>query len=229
MPRKFTRDFTARKIGLAIDVVGAYGRGVVRGIMAYAKPRNWVITVEPRWSFEDAPDVKDWDVDGVITQVHSKDFQRRVLARRITATNVSNFIAEVKLPTVIPDDAAVGAMAADYFRGRGFLEFGFCGPWDHGFSIVRIGFEAARLLDDLLDGAPRPATPITIAPSGVVTRQSTDVTAVSDPDVLAALNFIREHADQPLRVEDVLEQVPLGRRTLERRFRVAMGRSILSE
>ena len=43
------------------------------------------------------------------------------------------------------------------------------------------------------------------------------------------MNFIREHADQPLRVEDVLEQVPLGRRTLERRFRVAMGRSILSE
>jgi LacI family transcriptional regulator len=291
--------------------------------MAYAKPRNWVITVEPRWSFEDAPDVKDWDVDGVITQVHSREFQRRVLARRITATNVSNFIGEVdvKLPTVIPDDAAVGAMAADYFRGRGFLEFGFCGPWDHGFSILRlggfkkrvaelggrlhvcdaritdivkwaarlpkpiavlgcndqwahqllndcrragievpnqlailgvdnddlinalvvpslssielpterIGFEAARLLDDLLDGAPRPTTPITIAPSGVVTRQSTDVTAVSDPDVLAALNFIREHADQLLRVEDVLEQVPLGRRTLERRFRVAMGRSILSE
>src|SRR6266403_856143 len=99
--RTFNRDVKSRRIGLAIDVVGAYGRGVVRGIMAYAKPRNWVITVEPRWSFEDTPDVKDWDVDGVITQVHSKEFQRRVMRRRISATNVSNFIADVRLPTVI--------------------------------------------------------------------------------------------------------------------------------
>lgn len=323
MPRSFRRTFTARKIGLAIDVVGAYGRGVVRGVMAYAKPRNWVITVEPRWSFEDAPDVKQWDVEGVITQVYSRDFQRRVLARGVTATNVSNFIADkVRLPTVIPDDRAVGLLAADYFRGRGFRQFGFCGPLDHGFSVLRlegfragvdriggelhvcdpraqemvkwarslphpvavlgcndqwahqllndcrragidvpaqlailgvdnddlinalvapslssidlpterIGFEAARLLDRLLDGrnAP-PADPIVFPPGGVVTRQSTDVSAISDPDVVAASKFIREHADQPIRVEDVLDGVPLGRRTLERRFRQAMGRSILSE
>jgi hypothetical protein len=52
MARAFERPFTPRKIGLTIDVVGAYGRGVVRGIMAYAKPRNWIIAVEPRWSFE---------------------------------------------------------------------------------------------------------------------------------------------------------------------------------
>ena len=322
MARAFERPFTPRKIGLTIDVVGAYGRGVVRGIMAYAKPRNWIIAVEPRWSFEDVPDVKEWDVEGVITQVYSKEFQRRVLARRITATNVSNFIPdEIKLPTVIPDDRAVGALGADYFRGRGFEHFGFCGPLDHGFSVLRlagytervkqiggelhvcdsrtqdmvkwarslpkpaavlgcndqwahqllndcrragievpgqvailgvdnddlinalvvpslssielpterIGFEAARLLDELLAGARAPAAPVMIAPNGVVTRQSTDVSAITDEDVTAALRFIREHADQPVRVEDVLEAVPLGRRTLERRFRSAMGRSILSE
>src|SRR5439155_6493209 len=93
----------------------------------------------------------------------------------------------------------------------------------------RIGFEAARMLDELLDGSPPPKQPMLLAPIGVVTRQSTNVSAVTDADVVAALKFIREHAHEPIRVEDVLDAVPLGRRTLERRFRQTMGRSVLSE
>jgi LacI family transcriptional regulator len=91
----------------------------------------------------------------------------------------------------------------------------------------RIGHEAAQLLDRLMSGSPTPppAAEILIPPAGVVTRQSTDTLAVEDPDVRAALRFIRENACDGIRVDDVLREVPIARSLLERRFRRAIGRS----
>jgi LacI family transcriptional regulator len=91
-------------------------------------------------------------------------------------------------------------------------------------AAERVGFEAARFLADLLEGRSVPMH-TAIAPINVVTRQSTDVQAIEDADVAAAVQFIREHAAEPVTVEDVLERVPVGRRTLEQRFRKALGRS----
>jgi LacI family transcriptional regulator len=88
---------------------------------------------------------------------------------------------------------------------------------------VRIGYEAAALLDRLLAGEKPPADPVLIPPTGVATRRSTEVLAIDDRDVVAAVRFIREHAHRPLRVADVLRQVSVGRRTLEVRFHKALG------
>ena len=63
----------------------------------------------------------------------------------------------------------------------------------------------------------------------VVARQSTDVVAVEDQEVAAALRFIRQNADGPIGVNDVVAQVALSRRTLEIRFEHSLGRSIRSE
>ena len=57
-----------------------------------------------------------------------------------------------------------------------------------------MGCEAAALLDTGRWPEPPPSEPVLIEPLGMVERQSTDVTAVSDADVAAALHFIREHA-----------------------------------
>jgi LacI family transcriptional regulator len=89
----------------------------------------------------------------------------------------------------------------------------------------RIGYEAAALLDRLMDGERPPAAPWRIEPLGVTTRQSTDVLAIDDPQVAAAVRFIREHACQGTTVAEVLRQVPLSRTMLERRFRKYLGRS----
>ena len=58
--------------------------------MAFARTVNWRITIEPRWSFEEVPAVDTWDVEGVVTQVYSKEFEQRVRRQSISATNVSN-------------------------------------------------------------------------------------------------------------------------------------------
>jgi LacI family transcriptional regulator len=63
----------------------------------------------------------------------------------------------------------------------------------------------------------------------VVTRQSSDLIAVEEPEVAAALRFIAEHAHEPIRVHDVVRAVPVARRTLEARFRARLGRSLLDE
>ena len=87
------------------------------------------------------------------------------------------------------------------------------------------GYEAAALLDRLLDGKAPPGEPIVVEPLGVVHRQSTDVIAVGDADVAAAIQFIRDHACDGISVNDILERVLTSRSTLERRFNRLLGRS----
>ena len=89
----------------------------------------------------------------------------------------------------------------------------------------RVGFEAAALLDRLLNGKAPPSRPLLIPPSGVVTRQSTSTLAIHDAALAKAVSFIRERATGPLAVPDVARHVGLSRCTLERRFRETFNRS----
>jgi LacI family transcriptional regulator len=87
----------------------------------------------------------------------------------------------------------------------------------------RIGYEAAAMLHRLMQGKQVVAD-IEVDPLGVTARQSTDLLAIEDPEVANAVRFIREHACDCIRVDDVLDQVALSRRALEKRFRTAVGR-----
>jgi len=62
-----------------------------------------------------------------------------------------------------------------------------------------------------------------LEPLGVEQRQSTDITAVTDPNVAAAVRFIRDHACDGIDVSHVLQHVPLSRRKLEYQFVEAIG------
>jgi len=93
----------------------------------------------------------------------------------------------------------------------------------------RIGFEAARLLDEWLQGRPPKERVLVLLPAGVAIRQSSNLQAVPDPHVAAAVRFIDDHAHHAFAVEDILKAVPIARRTLERRFRKWLQRSILQE
>ena len=98
-----------------------------------------------------------------------------------------------------------------------------------GVAAERIGMRAAELLHCQMAGRPLPPTPIAVAPLGIVTRQSTDTFAIDNHDLLRALGFIRENASKPIRVDDVLEEVPISRRTLERLFQEQLGRTPAEE
>jgi LacI family transcriptional regulator len=93
----------------------------------------------------------------------------------------------------------------------------------------RIGFEAGRMLDNLMQGRAVAPEPVEIPPNGVITRHSTDILSIEDEVVAEAARFIREHAAEPIGVDNVLKEVAMSRRNLERRFRRVMRRSLLDE
>ena len=98
---------------------------------------------------------------------------------------------------------------------------------EYGFE--RVGLRAAQLLDRLMKGARAPREPILVSPATLVPRRSTDVFAVEDRAVAAALRFIADQAAGSIRVGDVAAAVPISRRSLERRFRAALGRTVHDE
>ena len=93
----------------------------------------------------------------------------------------------------------------------------------------KVGFEAAALLNRLMMGGRAPSEPIRVPPIGVISRRSTDLLAIDDPYLASAVRFIRENAALPIDVSDVVGQVPISRRTLEKLFRDRLGRSPLEE
>lgn len=96
-------------------------------------------------------------------------------------------------------------------------------------NAERAGFEAAAVLDQLMAGRIGKPRRLLAAASGVVARRSTDVLLHEDPEVAAALRFIHDNAGRPIRVYDVVASLGAARRTLEIRFRQALGRSIHAE
>jgi len=96
-------------------------------------------------------------------------------------------------------------------------------------DFERVGYEAAVLLDRLMDGKPAPAAPLLIAPKGLVLRRSTDLWLVGDPMVAEALRFIAEHSHEGIRVTDVARHINAAVRSLERNFRAVLGRTIKEE
>lgn len=89
--------------------------------------------------------------------------------------------------------------------------------------MKQVGYAAASLLDELLDGKSPTGRPTLLPPVEIVTRASSDAQAISDPDVLQALQFIRDNAQHLIDVGTVADAVALSRRSLERRFQAAMG------
>jgi LacI family transcriptional regulator len=96
-------------------------------------------------------------------------------------------------------------------------------------NTEKIGYEAAALLDRMMQGEEAESPKMFVEPIGVVTRQSTDVLAIEDRHVAAALSFIRRHACDGINVEDVLRHHKIARSSLERRFNKAIGRTPKAE
>ncbi len=129
------------------------------------------------------------------------------------------------LGIAVPDEIAVLGVNDDDIRCQGSAP---------PLSSVRlpnrkVGHEAARLLDRLMRGERPRERRILLPPEGVVARQSTDVLHCADPVVAAALRKIREEAAALRSVNEVARAAAVSRRALERRFRAALGRTVLQE
>jgi LacI family transcriptional regulator len=181
-------------------------------------------------------------------QFHSSDWaQARRTGWEAQQANMVQWLAELPKP--------IGILACNDFRGQHVLEAcrvaqisvpdqvavigvdndqvicDFCQP---SLSSVipaadRIGYEAARMLDQLMRSEQPAERHVKIAPLGIAARQSTDVMTIDDAEVVSALKIIRERACDGLSVADILEEICIARSSLERRFRRFIGRSPQAE
>jgi len=94
---------------------------------------------------------------------------------------------------------------------------------------IQQGFEAAKMLDTMIQGKTPMKSEIWLDPIGVVSRESTDFIAIEDEEVKKALYFIRENACDNIDVSDVVKGLSVSRRTLERRFVSNVGRTPAEE
>lgn len=122
----------------------------------------------------------------------------------------------------VPDDLAVLALGYDSLLSQ---------LTEPPLSTIdlnnrQVGFEATRIVWDLLHGRAGSGIEVPIEPKGVIQRQSTDTHAIDDPTTLDALQYIRENAVHGATVNDVLRAVPVSRSTLERNLRRYLTRSI---
>ena len=93
-------------------------------------------------------------------------------------------------------------------------------------GVEQGGYDVARLIDRLIKDPEAQPEDVIVMPTHIVTRQSTDIYANNDPHISRVLKYIHENITQKLLVPKLVEQVPLSRRLLEKRFRNEMGTSI---
>ncbi len=96
-------------------------------------------------------------------------------------------------------------------------------------NVESAGYEAAKLMDDLIKNKKISSKKIIVSPSHIVQRQSTDILAVDDSEVAAAIRYIKKNARNKILVKDVVKTTGISRRTLEKRFRKTIHRSIYNE
>lgn len=125
----------------------------------------------------------------------------------------------------VPDDVAVVGVDNDEM----LCELSSPPLSSVALDLEKAGYEAAWLLEDLMNGNSTARHVVWVEPTRIATRLSSDVIAQKDTLVAEALRFIREHARQPISVSDVNRALRVSRRTLERRFARAMQRPVLSE
>lgn len=92
-------------------------------------------------------------------------------------------------------------------------------------DTYRTGYVAATYLDRLMQGETIEQQTTLIRPLGIALRKSSDITAIEDPVIGQAMNYIHEHACEYMTVSDLLNLTNLSRRVFERRFKQSIGRT----
>jgi len=130
-------------------------------------------------------------------------------------------VGELRVPGEV---AILGVDDDPYLCGLGYPPISSIGT-----PARRLGQLAAERLDQLIRSTAAGIQKTVLPPTCVMERHSTSSVAYGNPDVSAAMKFIREHATSGAQVDDVASAAGIGRRTLERLFEAEVGRTILGE
>ena len=124
----------------------------------------------------------------------------------------------------VPADAAIVSLGNDDMYCNAYPSLSSI---DMGYQVC--GYQAAGLLASLLRGTPAPSSPIVIPPKELVVRQTSDVFAVSNPQVARALRFMIDNSHTAISVPDIAAHAGISRQSLGVQFQRHVGHSINQE
>jgi LacI family transcriptional regulator len=92
-------------------------------------------------------------------------------------------------------------------------------------NMEAIGYQGARLLDDIMRRQTMPAQHIRVAPFRLINRKSSDLVAVNHPGVAQSLRFLWDHCHEPIGVNDLARAAAMSVRNFHQAFVDNLGRS----
>ncbi|MEA2709532.1 MAG: LacI family transcriptional regulator [Phycisphaerales bacterium] len=130
------------RVALLIETTGSAGRDILRGVARYARESGpWALRHEPRsQQFTEGwvPSWLDgWQGNGVLGRFETDAIVDAVRHANVPAVDLLGVRRDLPFPLVIPDDLAIGRLAAEHLLERGFRQFGYIGWQNERWSDQR--------------------------------------------------------------------------------------------
>jgi len=127
-------------VALLIETSNAYARGLLAGIVRYARERHppWSIRLVEQGRGDPPPAwLRGWRGDGIVARIETQAIARAVKATGLPVIDVSAARHVPGVPWVETDDAAIARLAVEHLRERGFRHFAFLGEPEFNWSKWR--------------------------------------------------------------------------------------------
>lgn len=128
-----------KSVALLIETSNGYCRGLLEGIIAYAKHHaNWSIHLSEQERGAAPPIwLKSWQGDGIIARIETKTIAAELKKLAIPKVDLSAARYLKGIPWADTDDAAISRLAIEHFVERGFRNVAYCGDPGFAWSLAR--------------------------------------------------------------------------------------------
>lgn len=128
------------RVAVLVDTSTGWGRRLIRGVSNYIKKHgSWDVWIEPRGQSEEVRLPRNWQGDGVIARISTRQAAEHLIRRRLPVVNVSAIRASRhRFVRVAVDEDELAAVAVEHFTERGLPSIGYVGLPDRSYSNDRM-------------------------------------------------------------------------------------------
>lgn len=117
------------RVAILVDTTTSWSRLLIEGILEYTKKHGpWHIHLEPQPRDDQLHLPENWQGQGIIARVSTKEMAKQLDALKTPVVNISSVqLKDVHYPKVITAPESEARLAYDTFRSRGFNHFAYAG------------------------------------------------------------------------------------------------------
>lgn len=147
------------RVAVLVETATAFGRGVIKGIGAYAKVHGpWQFQIQTGHLIQNLPPISEWDGDGVIARIETSALARQLKRRNLKVVRVAGGDYS-EWPFIGTSQASISYRAANHFLDRGFKRFAYIGTLGAHWSekrekafaerVTQAGYSCSVYRDDI--------------------------------------------------------------------------------